>query len=57
MASRVKFPDTEDLNGAAVALLRLQDTYQISPGEIAEGRIRGIAASESLTGTLCVEHM
>ena len=31
------FPDEEDFSGAAAALLRLQDTYQLSPSLITSG--------------------
>lgn len=38
----LKFPSDEDLNGAAVALTRLQDTYKLDTAEIARGEINGI---------------
>lgn len=38
----MKFPSDEDLNGAAVALTRLQDTYKLDTAEIARGEINGI---------------
>lgn len=46
----VKFPEPEDLTGAAAALLRLQDTYQLSTHEIAEGRIQGVKRADDMTG-------
>jgi len=38
----LKFPSDEDLNGAAVALLRLQDTYQLDTSSVARGKLNGI---------------
>ncbi|VDO62053.1 unnamed protein product [Onchocerca flexuosa] len=36
---QINYPTEEDLSGAAIGLLRLQDTYQIDTKDIAEGRI------------------
>ena len=44
------FPDTEDLAGAAEALLRLQDTYALSTHKIASGDILGVHESPHLSG-------
>lgn len=38
----LKFPTDEDLNGAAVALMRLQDTYELETASIARGELNGI---------------
>lgn len=38
----LKFPTDEDLNGAAVALMRLQDTYKLDTTNVAQGVINGI---------------
>lgn len=38
----LKFPSDEDLNGAAVALMRLQDTYKLETASIAKGELNGI---------------
>lgn len=38
----LKFPSDEDLTGAAVALLRLQDTYQLDTSSVARGKLNGI---------------
>lgn len=38
----LKFPSDEDLNGAAVALMRLQDTYKLDTSSIARGELNGI---------------
>jgi len=44
------FPDTEDLSGAAEALLRLQDTYALDTHRIASGDLMGVRDSPRLTG-------
>lgn len=38
----MKFPNEEDLNGAAVALVRLQDTYNLEASKLANGELNGI---------------
>ena len=38
----LKFPSDEDLNGAAVALMRLQDTYNLDTSSLARGELNGI---------------
>lgn len=38
----LKFPSDEDLNGAVVALLRLQDTYNLETAKIARGELNGV---------------
>lgn len=38
----LKFPSDEDLNGAAVALMRLQDTYKLDTSSVARGMLNGI---------------
>jgi prolyl 4-hydroxylase len=49
---KMVFPSDEDLNGAAVALTRLQDTYNLNTHALAEGEILGKKyLSSSLTGT------
>ncbi|XP_055351631.1 prolyl 4-hydroxylase subunit alpha-1-like [Paramacrobiotus metropolitanus] len=53
--SNYPIPTDEDLNGVAVALSRLQDTYRIDSEAIAEGRIKGVAKSPSLTALECFE--
>lgn len=40
--NQLKFPSDEDLNGAAVALMRLQDTYQLETASIARGELNGV---------------
>lgn len=38
----VKLPTDEDLNGAAVALVRLQETYNLDTSSVARGELNGI---------------
>lgn len=38
----LKFPSDEDLNGAAIALIRLQDTYKLETSSIARGELNGV---------------
>lgn len=40
--SFMKFPSDEDLNGAAAALIRLQDTYKLDTASIARGELNGV---------------
>lgn len=49
--SVLRFPSDEDLNGAAVALMRLQDTYMLDTHALAEGELQGKKYSRQLTGT------
>ena len=44
------FPTDEDMTGAATALLRLQDTYELSTDKLARGEIQGVKYSPSLSG-------
>ncbi|XP_034243816.1 prolyl 4-hydroxylase subunit alpha-1 isoform X3 [Thrips palmi] len=53
--SVLKFPTDEDLNGAAVALMRLQDTYKLDTSAVARGLINGIQYSTALTAGDCFE--
>ena len=46
------FPDSEDLAGAAEALLRLQDTYALSTHQIASGDLMGVHDSPHMTGII-----
>ncbi|VDM14985.1 unnamed protein product [Wuchereria bancrofti] len=46
----VKNPTTEDLVGAAIALLRLQDTYRLNVKEIADGKILNASGVQPFTG-------
>lgn len=50
--SNLKFPTDEDLNGAAVALMRLQDTYKLETAQVARGLLNGVQYSTGLSGEL-----
>lgn len=51
----LKFPSEEDLNGAAVALMRLQDTYNLDTSSIARGELNGVQYSTEMTSNDCFE--
>ncbi|XP_054719638.1 prolyl 4-hydroxylase subunit alpha-1-like [Uloborus diversus] len=51
----LKFPEEEDLTGAAEALLRLQDTYKLDTSSLARGQISGTKQSHELTANDCFE--
>uniref|UniRef100_A0A1B6CXX7 procollagen-proline 4-dioxygenase n=1 Tax=Clastoptera arizonana TaxID=38151 RepID=A0A1B6CXX7_9HEMI len=51
----LKFPTEEDLTGAAVALMRLQDTYKLETTSIARGELNGIQYSTQLSAGDCFE--
>jgi len=46
----LKFPSDEDLNGAAVALMRLQDTYKMDAASVARGELNGVQYSTEMSG-------
>ena len=43
-------PTDEDLKGAAIALLRLQDMYRLDVHQLADGQLLGKRYSRPLTG-------
>ena len=49
-----RFPDEEDLSGAATALLRLQDTYALQTERLVRGELEGAKHSPPMTG---LEHL
>ncbi|CAG0921442.1 unnamed protein product, partial [Notodromas monacha] len=51
----LSLPDEEDLNGAAHALLRLQETYQLDPHQMARGDIQGVSFGIELSAGDCFE--
>ncbi|KAG0701730.1 Prolyl 4-hydroxylase subunit alpha-1 [Chionoecetes opilio] len=56
MADLLRWPDEEDLNGAATALMRLQDTYNLDTAQLARGQILGKKhAYRELTAADCFE--
>jgi prolyl 4-hydroxylase len=52
---RYSFANDEDLNGAAVALTRLQDTYELKTSDVAEGILLGTQYSSSMSVEDCFE--
>ncbi|XP_067286410.1 prolyl 4-hydroxylase subunit alpha-1a isoform X1 [Pseudorasbora parva] len=52
---RQYFPNDEDQNGAAKALLRLQDTYQLDTQTISSGNLAGVTTDLPFKNTLTVE--
>lgn len=44
-------PNQEDLHGAALALVRLQDTYNLNMSDLARGSIFGFQTKVEMTGT------
>ncbi|TKR86888.1 hypothetical protein L596_011391 [Steinernema carpocapsae] len=53
--STVKYPTNEDLDGAAVALLRLQDTYKLEAKDLSRGIIGGEKLGRELNAHDCFE--
>lgn len=51
----VKYPTLEDLAGAAQALTRLQETYHLDVGDLAEGRLNGVIYSTAMSAGDCYE--
>uniref|UniRef100_A0A1B0CQR2 procollagen-proline 4-dioxygenase n=1 Tax=Lutzomyia longipalpis TaxID=7200 RepID=A0A1B0CQR2_LUTLO len=49
------FPTEEDLNGAAVALMRLQDTYKLDTASVARGELNGIQYTSEMSVGDCFE--
>lgn len=47
---RAVMPKEEDLHGAALALIRLQDTYNLNVSEMASGQISGTSGFIHMTG-------
>lgn len=51
----MKFPSDEDLTGAAIALIRLQKTYNLDTASIARGELNGVQYSSQMTAHDCFE--
>jgi len=52
---RLTFPTEEDLTGAANALIRLQDTYNLETSSLARGELNGVQYSTSMNSDDCFE--
>lgn len=46
----MKTPTDEDLTGAAIALIRLQDTYNMDTASVAKGELMGVQYTTQLSG-------
>lgn len=51
----LKFPTDEDLTGAANALIRLQDTYNLDTASLARGELNGVQYSTQMSSEDCFE--
>jgi len=51
----LKWPSDEDLNGAAVGLMRLQDTYKLDTANLAKGIVNGQHYGPVLSANDCFE--
>nr|CAD2185390.1 unnamed protein product [Meloidogyne enterolobii] len=51
----VKYPDDEDLDGAAIGLLRLQETYKLPTKQLADGFVGNENVGKALTAHDCFE--
>lgn len=51
----LKFPTDEDLLGAANALIRLQDTYNLDTASLAQGILNGVQYSTQMSSDDCFE--
>ena len=54
-SSGLKWPSDEDLNGAAVGLMRLQDTYRLDTDSLARGVLNGHHYGPTLSAHDCFE--
>ncbi|KAK9505080.1 hypothetical protein O3M35_009222 [Rhynocoris fuscipes] len=51
----MKTPTDEDLTGAAIALIRLQDTYNMDTASVAKGELMGVQYTTQLSSNDCFE--
>ncbi|KJH44695.1 tetratricopeptide repeat protein [Dictyocaulus viviparus] len=51
----IRYPTEEDLTGAAIGLLRLQDTYRLDTKDLADGRIYKDQSNYTLDAGDCFE--
>jgi len=54
-SAHLKWPSDEDLNGAAVGLMRLQDTYRLDTDSLARGVLNGHNYGPTLSAHDCFE--
>lgn len=55
LKNRIKFPDDDDLAGAAEGLVRLQKMYKLNISSLADGHILNRHSSQKLTADDCYE--
>ncbi|KAI1715402.1 2OG-Fe(II) oxygenase superfamily domain-containing protein [Ditylenchus destructor] len=55
LENAVKYPDEDDLDGAAIGLLRLQDTYDLKTADLANGIVAGESVGRGLSAQDCFE--
>ncbi|KAI6171007.1 Prolyl 4-hydroxylase alpha-related protein PH4 [Aphelenchoides bicaudatus] len=55
LSKAIKYPDDEDVDGAATALLRLQDTYNLKTKDLANGYVDNDYTGKQLTAEDCFE--
>lgn len=55
VSKELPFPDEEDLKGAVVALLRLQDTYKLNASQLSRGILSNSKTHKQLTAADCYE--
>ncbi|CAJ0942697.1 unnamed protein product, partial [Mesorhabditis belari] len=51
----IRYPTQEDYTGAAIGLMRLQDTYRLDTRELADGKIQGMKGNHTLSAFDCFE--
>ncbi|VDP07505.1 unnamed protein product [Soboliphyme baturini] len=52
-ASPVRFPEADDFEGAAIAILRLQDVYKLDTHDMAEGKIQNTEQGQKMDALDC----
>lgn len=52
---QVKYPDDEDLEGAAIGLIRLQDTYHLKTADLANGYVGDESIGKELSAYDCFD--
>ena len=52
---QIKYPDDEDVDGAALGLLRLQDTYDLATKDLVRGYVETEFTGRALTAEDCFE--
>ena len=53
----IMFPNEEDVDGAAVAMLRLQETYHLDTNDLSNGIIVDNHVAQNMTGILQIVYI